>query len=445
MTPELYERAWAHERYRVCAPGTHLVDKFIEVAAPQKGETVRDLGCGTGRAAAALAACGLEVTGYDFARNCLDVDVHVPFVQHDLRQPIEGKPTDFVFSTDVLEHIAPEDVPTVLLNMVRAGRRVFLSIDCELDQAGPEFFGEPLHLTVQPYAWWKEQLEALECRILWSEDHGGWCNFFVTAYANGLDFIEKSSLNVTEDTICEHIRANLAAGYDEAKPYLQHDYPVMVLAGGPSLLDHKDEIIARRNAGTRLVTVNGTYNLALEWGLTPSMQIVCDAREFNRRFVEPTVERCRYLIASQCHPSLAASLPHDQVTLWHSGSSYPVQAELGLESWRDWFPVEGGGTVMLRAVFLLMMLGHHKFEFYGFDSCLRADAHHAYPQTENDGALETEVEVGGRTFTCHPWMVCQAQDFQKLVSVLGNTAEIAVHGDGLIAQILQTAATREIT
>lgn len=441
----LYEQVWSNERYRHAAPGAYLAEQFIQVAKPQLGQTVRDLGCGTGRAGAVLAAYGLEVTLYDWAANAVDEQVRLPFVQHDLTKPIDGPPADFVFTSDFLEHIAPEDVPVVLRNVTRAGRRAFLSIDCLPDQMGAQLVGERLHLTVENHDWWKAQLEAVDCRIIWSEDREAWCSFYVSAYANGFDFIERSVLNVTEDEVRANIRANLEAGYQEAQPYQQQDCEVMILAGGPSLGDCEEEIRAQRADGMRLVTVNGTYNWCIERGLTPSIQIVCDGREFNKRFVAPPVERCRYLIASQCHPSLAASLPKEQVTLWHSGDSYPTQEEMGLKKWQDWYPILGGGTVILRAIPLLLMLGYHKFHFYGFDSCLRERAHHAYTQPENDGALEVEVTVGGRTFRCHPWMVCQAQDFQKLVSIMGNTVEMAVRGDGLIAHILNTAAAASET
>lgn len=433
---------WSHPAYRVVAPGAWAVPTFLEVANPKPGETVRDLGCGTGRAGLGLKAVGLDVTQYDFAENCRDQGNDLPFVLHDLTHPVKGLPADYAYCCDVLEHIPTEDVVKVLTHVVRAGRRAFLQISCTEDHMGA-LIGEPLHLTVKPYAWWLEQLESIDCKVIWSEDEVNQCSFYVTAYADAVDFGPKTVLNVSHDEVYANVKANLACGYTEVRPYEKQDVPLMILAGGPSLSDYKDEIIARRKAGELLVTVNNTHQICREWGIEPSMQLMCDAREFNKRFVENPFPRTKYLIASQCHPSVAASLPKDQVILWHSGDFLKetienFDRENGTS--REWYPVFGGGTVILRGLPLLMMLGFHRFELFGFDCCLREKAHHAYAQPENDRTVEIPVKVGGKEFKCHPWMVAQAGDFIRVMKVIGPHLDLIVHGDGLIAHIIKTAA-----
>lgn len=444
---EKYQAAWANPRYRAFSPGEYAVTEFLAVTDAKPGDTVRDLGCGSGRAGTQLARRGLKVTQYDFAENCRDAEIDLPFALHDLTQLIPGLPADWVFCCDVMEHIPPEDVRKVLLNVVRAGWRVFLGICTDKDDYGPQLLGHPLHLTVQPAEWWREQLEALDCKILWSRTADQWAYFLVSAYADAVDFGPKTVLNVSHEALYANVKANLAAGYEEIQPHARQDVPLLIMAGGPSLLEHRDEIIERRKAGEFLVTVNAAHGLCREWGIEPSLQVMCDARPFNRRFVENPFPKTKYLIASQCDPAVAASLPRDQVLMWHSGDflqetikSFDIERGAG----REWYPVYGGGTVMLRALPLLMMLGFYKFEIFGWDGCLLEHegklAHHAYAQPENDRTDVITLRVGRRLFQCHPWMVAQAGDFIKVIRVIGPHVSLIVHGDGLIAHIIKTAA-----
>jgi hypothetical protein len=87
-------------------------------------------------------------------------------------------------------------------------------------------------------------------------------------------------------------------------------------------------------------------------------------------------------------------------------------------------------------------LGFPKFHIYGFDSCVMED-HHSYAQPENDQDIFLKVNMGGREFTCAPWMISQAQEFKTLAHKLDDDAQLAVYGDGLIAHIIQTAASKD--
>jgi hypothetical protein len=177
---------------------------------------------------------------------------------------------------------------------------------------------------------------------------------------------------------------------------------------------------------------------------------VVDARDWNKRFITRHVDTCQYLMGSQCDHALVASLPPEQTWLWHSGQSELVKQAVG--EWaeaqggrHEWFPVAGASTVMTRAITLLAMLGYRKLTIYGWDSCLRGNAHHAYAQPENDGGGVVPVTVGGREFQCHPWMLVQASEVPKLIRHVWSAVPdlvLNVRGDGLIAAILETAGGR---
>lgn len=260
-------------------------------------------------------------------------------------------------------------------------------------------------------------------------------------WATGKDILAYSGVNLSDDEQRSHVLANLELGLQEVQPCMEQDREVSILAGGPSLADFTTDI-QRHRSERALVTTNGAYNWALAMGMQPGAQIVLDGREFNKRFVQPAIQDCKYLLASQCHPALVGSTPRDQTYLWHcQGTGIEgIIKESGKEG--DFYPVAGSMTVMLRAIPLLIMLGFRKFHIYGFDSCLRGDEHHAYAQPENDNAEVTEVRCTGsdRKFRCHSWMVSQAQQFIDIQPMIADICEMHVYGDGLIAHIINTGA-----
>lgn len=441
-----YEKMWAFQQYREVAPGESAATLFLSQARPKAGSEVIDFGAGTGRGALMLALLGgCKVKMLDFAENCLDEDVrnalttqaHVlSFDLHDLNKPAKVS-AQYGYCTDVMEHIPPQDVDRVLRNILKAAQHVFFQISCTDDACGA-LIGEPLHLSVHPYSWWHKKFQELDCTIHWSRDDGHTAIFYVTAWTSGTSVVEYGELNTSEARIIDNVKANLAAGWNEVAPHPTNDVEVMILGGGPSLNDHVEDIREKRAAGVKLVTLNGTYNWALEHGLTPSAQIMVDAREFNARFTKPVVDDCKYLIASQCHPSVLEGLPKDRTLLWHT--TMAAIRETVNEARELWYGIPGGSTVMLRAIPLLRMMGFKRFHLYGFDSCLTGSDHHAYAQPENDSEVVIDTIVGGKVFKCHAWQIAQAQEFMDLVKFLGDELELEVYGDGLINHILRTGA-----
>lgn len=172
---EKYKHVWSCKEYRRNSPGEKAVAKFLELAEPH-GRVI-DFGCGTGRAAVKISeAC--DVLLVDFADNCRDPEAqHLPFLMHDLTKPMQEK-APFGFCSDVMEHIPPEDVDSVIQNILNAADTVFFQISTLPDDYGQVLVGEELHLTVKPHAWWREKF--LFRRIIWEEETESLASFLVT-------------------------------------------------------------------------------------------------------------------------------------------------------------------------------------------------------------------------------------------------------------------------
>jgi len=153
---EKYTRIWAHDDYRKNSPGERLVTYFLKQVKWAPGDSLIDIGCGTGRAGLALSKAGLLVTLFDITRSAVDPAAsRLPFVQGCLWEGVPTIPRDWVYCCDVLEHIPTEHVDASL-DAIRdvAKRGAFLQIALMPDA----WHGETLHLTVETQDWWVKKL-----------------------------------------------------------------------------------------------------------------------------------------------------------------------------------------------------------------------------------------------------------------------------------------------
>ncbi len=250
-------------------------------------------------------------------------------------------------------------------------------------------------------------------------------------------------VNEDKDKIRDNIRINIKRGLPQVKPYeTQWEKTIGIALGGPTLKDTFPDLLEKRQNGMPVITVNGSHKYCMDNGLTPSGMVMLDSREFNNRFVYPLIEDCKYFISSQCHPSVFENLKDNKVWIWHCAGD--ENFDLLKEVYGDeYYPVMGGATIALRAVHMLRMLGFHKFEMYGFDSCITGD-HHAYEQPENDDEEILDVVVSGKEFICTAAHYHQAKEFVDMISKTGEHYDLAVHGDGLISHIIKNPDSLKI-
>ena len=97
------------KHHYVTAAGADLV----EVLAPQVGERVLDLGCGTGQLSAQIAAAGVEVVGIDLSAEMVEAAREqfpaLSFVVGDAREFSFAEPFDAVFSNAALHWVKPPE------------------------------------------------------------------------------------------------------------------------------------------------------------------------------------------------------------------------------------------------------------------------------------------------------------------------------------------------
>lgn len=166
---EKYQMMWDFDQYRHISPGEEVAQVFVDVVKPDSGAKVCDYGCGTGRGGLAISKLiDCDMVMVDFTWNSRDKEAqHFKFVQADLTMPIPVM-ARHGYCCDVMEHIAPEDVESVIDNILSSCKDCFFQISTIPDVMGAEI-GQQLHLTVEPHSWWKEVLSK-HGEVLWEEE-----------------------------------------------------------------------------------------------------------------------------------------------------------------------------------------------------------------------------------------------------------------------------------
>lgn len=153
-----YDTVWSSvEAYGQHSPGEHYLPLFLQVATPPA--VVLDAGSGSGKGALALKRAGFHVTLCDVTHAGLVDEAKVlPFFERCLWHDLSGLWSDWVYCTDVLEHIPPQFTMLAIHQMLKvATEGLFLTVSLVPDSFGV-WAGKSLHQSVFPFVWWRDAL-----------------------------------------------------------------------------------------------------------------------------------------------------------------------------------------------------------------------------------------------------------------------------------------------
>lgn len=256
-----------------------------------------------------------------------------------------------------------------------------------------------------------------------------------------------ATLNTDQDKLRENIEINIkridpstGKRHEQVWAWKEQETVVALVGGGPSLLKTIDEIKESQENGSKVVALANTAHVLTENGIKPSAHVFVDAKPNNANFIVDDLD-IPYFVASQCDPSVFDKLESlgRKIYIWHAVND-DSEFEIIHDNYEKWIPIQGGPTIMLRAMRLFDVLGYHKFDVFGFDSCLMEGEHHAYDQENADGDKAIKVGLNGRDFDVTGQFMSQAMEFMKIVKVFGQNWKMRVHGDGLINHLIRTGA-----
>lgn len=116
---------------------------------------VLDVGCAHGFIVKRLNDAGVTAYGIDISRYAVDNCAHNNVMHGDvLDLPYKDGYFDFVYSSDMLEHIPEADVAIAIDEIARVGKRGLLEITYEKTPMDID----DTHITMKPYSWWRERV-----------------------------------------------------------------------------------------------------------------------------------------------------------------------------------------------------------------------------------------------------------------------------------------------
>lgn len=150
-----YIKARKHQRNAL------KLDKMMDIIMRVNPKKVLDIGCGVGYLVEKLREAGVDAYGTDFSPALIEYwkgDPHFQVADAKV-QPFKDREFDLVVSTDVLEHISEDDIPLVLEEMKRVGKRViaFVAGYKPLNRRQLLF-----HVTNKEMGWWVDNLPGVE-------------------------------------------------------------------------------------------------------------------------------------------------------------------------------------------------------------------------------------------------------------------------------------------
>jgi predicted SAM-dependent methyltransferase len=120
-----------------------------------KPKSVLEVGCANGFIVEKLNSLGIPAWGIDVSKYAVENRAHPNVIEGDVLDiPFKDCYFDFVYSSDMLEHVPEDQVKTAIDEMRRVANRGLLEITYEKTPMDID----DTHVTMKPYEWWRDRV-----------------------------------------------------------------------------------------------------------------------------------------------------------------------------------------------------------------------------------------------------------------------------------------------
>lgn len=354
----------------------------------------------------------------------------------------DGKPeqADLVVCLDVLEHIEPEKLGSVLEHIRSLSRKITLVNISTIEAVKFLPDGRNAHLIIEDAEWWRTKL-GIYFDIKDSKEHQ---NNFVALMEPYLLIGDIHSIGViAEDERVNHCRENVKITRRRVAIEKPHNRICILMCYGPSLEDTWESAIDESQLlCSDIVSVSGAHDYLIERGIKPRYHVECDPRPHKADMMRLVDHNVEYLMASCCHPDVVKRLANSQLSIWHLDNG----GDSGKRIQQIENPallIRGGGSVGLRAISLMMAMGYRRFIIHGMDCSYRDDGTTHAGKHTGKKVNKIVVKCAGRQFISSPVMLTYLKNFDDIRPLIGDQNEqdkiqIVLRGDGLLQHALLT-------
>jgi hypothetical protein len=185
---------------------------------------------------------------------------------------------------------------------------------------------------------------------------------------------------VSHEDMLRHVEHAKALGLPFVTDQAQHDRRLAVVGGGPSIVEHLEEI----RQYDAIWAINGACRFLREHGIESTLLSVdpCD-------FLAPRVSGAkRALLATRCHPDTFSALEGADITVFHLSNDDPSGLWVSCAS-------------VMVAFHLAATLGYRKTVFYGCEGSFN-ERSHAYMDEPELQDFRFVVECEGKRYHTAP-------------------------------------------
>jgi len=127
----------------------------VEKILRYKPKSVLEVGCAHGFIVEKLNSLGIPAWGIDVSKYAVENRAHHNVIEGDVLDiPFKDDYFDFVYSSDMLEHVPEDQVSTAIDEIARVGKRGLLEIT--YDKTPMDI--DDTHVTIKPCEWWRDRI-----------------------------------------------------------------------------------------------------------------------------------------------------------------------------------------------------------------------------------------------------------------------------------------------